>query len=68
MKSKEPSLNNENIKQEIDSELILILEIKLQKEHFVAKYHRFFNYWMVYFQAMLGWENKHVCPKSTTEK
>ena len=28
------SLNNENIKQEIDSELTFIFEIKLQTEHF----------------------------------
>ena len=37
-------LHNENIKQEIGIQLSFILEIKLQKEHFLAKYQRFFNY------------------------
>ena len=36
LKSKEHSLNNENIKQKIDLKLTFILEIKLEKEHFLA--------------------------------
>ena len=58
MKRKERTLRNENIKQEIDIQLSFIMKINLQKEHFLAKYHRFFNYWMVSSQTVLRWENK----------
>ena len=34
LKSEEFTLNNENIKQEIDIKMTFILEITLQKEHF----------------------------------
>ena len=44
LERKEFTLNNENIKQEIDTQLLFILEIKLKNEHFLAKYHRFFSY------------------------
>ena len=52
------TLHNENIKQEIGIQLSCILEVKLQKEHFLAKYQLFFNYWRVYFQTVLGLQNK----------
>ena len=37
-------LNNENIKQAIGTQLIFILEIKLQEVHFLEKYHQFFSW------------------------
>ena len=44
LERKEFTLNDENIKQEIDTQLLFILEIKLKNKHFLAKYHRFFSY------------------------
>ena len=44
LKSKEFTLHNENIKQEIGIHLSFILEIKFQKQHFLAKYQQFFKY------------------------
>ena len=58
MKGKELTLYNKNIKQEIGIQLFLILEVKLQKEHYLAKYQRPFNYLRSYTQTMLRLQNK----------
>ena len=68
MTSKELTLHNKNIKQEVDIELTFTLEIKIQKEHFLAKYQQFFNCWRVSFQTILGWGKKYVYHKSRAEK
>ena len=44
-------LHSEHIKQQIGIEMSSMLEIKLQKEHFLAKYYQFFNYCRVSFQT-----------------
>ena len=42
-------LIKENIKQEIDIELTFILEVKIQTEDFLVKYHWLFIYSSVLF-------------------
>ena len=41
-------------------QLILILEIKLQKEHFSEKYQQFFSYWSSQFGPLLGSESTYI--------
>ena len=36
--------------------MIFILEIKIQKEYFLAKYDHFSNSWCVHFEPLLEWE------------
>ena len=43
LKSKTFTLNNQNIKQEVTTELTLTLEIKIQNKHFSEEYLRFFS-------------------------
>ena len=49
LKSEEFMLNKENIKQEIGIQLSFFSEVKLKKEHLLAKYLQFFSYWSVHF-------------------
>ena len=61
-------LNSENIKQAIGIQLIFILETKLQKELFLAKYDSFYSCCFLYFEPVLRWEFGHVYNDLRTEK
>lgn len=56
------------IKQAIVTQLIFILEMKIQNEQFLAKYDHFSNSWCIHFEPLLGWEYVKVCHDLRTEK
>ena len=56
LKKKAFTKNSQNIQQAVDIQLTFISEIKLQKEHFLAKYDCSFGDLCVYFEPLFGWE------------
>ena len=48
--------------------MTFILENKLQKEYFLAKYDSFFSELCVHFEPLLRWECAYVCHDIKTEK
>ena len=48
-------INSKNIKQAFSVQVIFITEIKLQKEHFLAKEKSIFVNLFVDFEPLLGW-------------
>ena len=61
MKKKAFMINIENIKQAIVIQVIFILEINLEKEHFFSKIWLFFCDSIFNFESWLGRESSYVC-------
>ena len=53
-------INTQNIKQAIDIQITFTSEIKLQKEHVLAKSDCFFDDLCIYLEPLLRWECAYV--------
>ena len=61
-------INSQNIEQEFGIQVTFIIEIKPQKERFLAKKPSLFGDFCVDFEPPLGWECAYVWHDIRTEK
>ena len=68
LKTKEFTINCQNINQEIGIHVTFIFEIKLQKYVFCENMTKFKPLMCPFSNPLLGWESAHVCHNLRTEK
>ena len=56
-----------SIKQTVDIQVTFISEIKVQSEHFLAKFDCVLGNLCIHFEPVLGWECGYVCLDLRTE-